>query len=102
MGGYYRTELTERNLQNTVREGGRLWNPSLPLPPRFHSFEDDIKEIEIGGTCSTYSEGINLYNISVKLSHVFSNPATRSARINLFFSLVQTRQTSTSVDGVLQ
>jgi hypothetical protein len=83
--GTYRTDITERNLQNTVRERGRLWNPSLPPPPRFHSFEDDIKEIGIGGTCSTYSEEINLYIISVKLSHVFSNPATRSARNKLVF-----------------
>lgn len=80
------------------REGG--YGILLSPPFRIHSFEDDIKEIGIGGTCSTYSEEINSYNLSVKLSHVFSNTATRSARNKLVFSLVQSHQTSISVDGV--
>jgi len=96
MGGYYRTDLTEHS------ERGEEVMESFSLSPsRFHSFEDDTKEIGIGGTCSSYSEEINSYSLSVKLSHVFSNPATRSARNKLVFSLVQTHQTLTSADGIL-
>lgn len=82
-----------------MTEGGGGYGILFSLPSKFHSFEDDIKETGIGGTRSTYGEEINSYNLSVKLCRVPSNPATRSARNRLVFSLVQTHQTSTSADG---
>ena len=98
--GYYRTDLTE----HSDREGKGMESLSLSLshPPRLHSFEDDIKAIGVDETCSTYSEEINSYTLSVKRSRFFSKPATRSAtKKKLVLSLVETHQTSTSADGVL-